>query len=57
MALQKRLEGLSGQAATLFSDVDVRMLDASVVVSELRPLSAKIKDFSRLIVLLWSSCL
>ena len=44
MALQKRLEGLSAQAATLFSDVDVRMLDATVVVSELRPLLAKIKD-------------
>ena len=37
MALQKRLEDLSAQAATLFSD-------ASVVVSELRPLLAKIKD-------------
>jgi len=44
MALQKRLEGLSAQAATLFSDADVRMLDTSVVVSELRPLLAKIKD-------------
>jgi len=44
MALQKRLESLSAQAATLFSDVEVRMLDASVDVSELRPLLAKIKD-------------
>jgi len=37
MTLQKRLEGLSAQAATLFSD-------ASVVGSDLRPLWAKIKD-------------
>ena len=44
MALQKRLESLSAQAATLFSDVEVRMLDASVHVSELRPLLSKIKD-------------
>jgi len=44
MAPPKRLEGLSAQAATLFTDVDGRMLDASVVVSELRPLLAKIKD-------------
>ena len=35
---------MSAQAATLFSDVEVRMLDASVDVSELRPLLAKIKD-------------
>ena len=45
MALQKSLESLSAQAATLFSEVEVRMLDASVDVSELPPLLAKIKDF------------
>ena len=44
MAPPKRLEGLFAQAATLFTDVDGGMLDASVVVSELRPLLAKIKD-------------
>jgi len=43
MALQKRLESLSAQVATLFSNVEVRMLDANVDVSELRPLLAKIK--------------
>ena len=43
MALQKRLESLSAQVATFFSDVEVRMLDATVDVSELRPLLAKIK--------------
>jgi len=44
MALQNRLESSSAQAATLFPDVEVRMLDASVDVPELRPLLAKIKD-------------
>jgi len=44
MPLQKRPESLSAQAATLFSDAEIRMLDASVDVCELRPLLAKIKD-------------